>query len=153
MLRNCSIQTEPSTLVKQPLHFQRPEHRQKGLSDRALPGNAVSCTASRIHSHHKVQDSTAVTYFHDFIWEELLLLYSTLVHYITSPVTVSEHFPMRHKQITNEDVMWLPLPFHFPKAMFALFILQFRVAFSTHYMEGFTKLIYLYATIHPTMSL
>lgn len=83
------------------------------------------------HSH-KVQGSTTVTYFHYFIWEELLLFHSTSAHYTTSPVIVSEHFPMRHKQTTNKDVMWLPLPFHFPKAMFALFILQFHVAFSIH---------------------
>lgn len=40
----------PSTLVKQPLHFPRPKHRQKGLGDPAHPGNAVSCRVSHIHT-------------------------------------------------------------------------------------------------------
>lgn len=151
-LGNCNIQTEPHTPFKQPLYFQRPKHRITWMTS-ISHGCRVSYTVSWIHTHYKVQERTTVTYFHYFIWEELLWLYSILVHYTTSLIMVSEHFPMRHKQITNEYVMWLPLLFHFPKVMFSLFILQFSMAYYTHYMEGFMKLIYLCVTTYPTMSL
>lgn len=50
-LGNCNIQIEPSTLFKQPLHFQRPKHRQNDMNDHAFPMDAESPTQSAEFTH------------------------------------------------------------------------------------------------------